>query len=83
MGSDVSAGIGCPVNVVLRGLDYHAAHYLPVATIAAATVIGYRIALGHSPLLVIWGTTYLYTLCVEVVIAALYLFGPIGSACET
>jgi len=67
-------GYRLPVNVVLRGLDYHAAHYLPVAIVAAATVIGYRIALGHSPLLVTWGTTYLYTLCVEVVIAALYLF---------
>jgi len=67
-------GYRLPVNVVLRGLDYHAAHYLPVAIIAAGTVVGYRIALGHSPLLVTWGTTYLYTLCVEVVIAALYLF---------
>jgi hypothetical protein len=67
-------GYRLPVNVVLRGLDYHAAHYLPVAIVAWVTVIGYRVALGHSPLLVTWGTTYLYTLCVEVVVAALYLF---------
>jgi hypothetical protein len=67
-------GYRLPLNVVLRGLDYHAAHYLPVALIAAATVITYRVALGYSPLLVTWGTTYLYTLCIEVVIAALYLF---------
>ena len=67
-------GYRLPVDVVLRGLDYHAAHYLPVAVIALATVFGYRVALGHSQLLVTWGTTYLYTLCVEVVVAALYLF---------
>ena len=67
-------GIRLPLNVVSRGLDYHAAHYLPVAVIAALTVVGYRIALGYSSLMMSWGTTYLYTLCVEVVLAAIYLF---------
>ena len=67
-------GIRLPVDVVRRGLDYHAAHNLPVALVAFLTVLGYRIALGYSAALMSWGTTYLYTLCVEVVIAAAYLF---------
>jgi hypothetical protein len=67
-------GLRLPLNAVLRGLDYHAAHYLPVSVIAVITVIGYRIALGYSSLMITWGTTYLYTLCIEVVLGALYLF---------
>ena len=67
-------GIRLPVNVVRRGLDYHAAHTLPVALLAFVTVLGYRIALGYSTALMNWGTVYLYTLCVEVVLAAAYLF---------
>ncbi len=67
-------GLRLPREVVLRGLDYHAAHYLPVALVAVATVVGYRVALGYSSRLMDWGTTYLYTLCVEVVLAAAYLF---------
>jgi len=35
--------------VVLRGLDYHAAHYQPVALTAAITAVGYRILLIVSP----------------------------------
>jgi predicted nucleic acid-binding Zn ribbon protein len=66
--------IRLPVNVVRRGLDYHAAHNLPVALLAFVTVLGYRIALGYSAALTKWGTTYLYTLCVEVVLGAAYLF---------
>lgn len=67
-------GIRLPLEVVRRGMDYHAAHYLPVALITALTVVGYRVALGHSTALATWGTTYLYTLCGEVVVAAAYLF---------
>lgn len=67
-------GIRLPVPVVRRGLDYHAAHNLPVALLAFATVLGYRIALGYSAALMNWGTTYLYTLCVEVILSAIYLF---------
>ena len=67
-------GIRLPVKVVLRGLDYHAAHYLPVALVAFFTVLAYRVALGYSAALMNWGTTYLYTLCAEVVLAAIYLF---------
>jgi hypothetical protein len=67
-------GIRLPVSVVRRGLDYHAAHTLPVALLAFVTILGYRVALGYSSALMNWGTTYLYTLCVEVIVAAAYLF---------
>jgi hypothetical protein len=68
-------GLRLPRQVVLRGLDYHAAHYLPVALVAAATVTGYRIGLGYDPnLLIRFGVAYLLTLCGEVVLAAFYLF---------
>ena len=67
-------GIRLPAPVVRRGLDYHAAHDLPVALLALATVLGYRIALGYSNALMNWGTAYLYTLCVEVILSAIYLF---------
>lgn len=67
-------GIRLPLDVVRRGLDYHAAHYLPVALFTFGTILTYRIALGYSAALMNWGTTYLYTLCVEVVLAAAYLF---------
>ena len=68
-------GLRLPLGVVRRGLDYHAAHYLPVALLAAATVIGYRLWLGHNPVrLIQWGTAYLYTRCGEVIICAVYLF---------
>jgi hypothetical protein len=63
-----------PFPVVLRGLDYHAAHYLPVAIIGAATVIGYHVALKHNWVSGYTGPLYLYTLCGEVLVAAAYLF---------
>lgn len=68
-------GLRLPLGVVRRGMDYHAAHYLPVALLAAFTVIGYRWWLmrdpGHSAR---WGAAYLYTLCGEVIVCAGYLF---------
>ena len=68
-------GIRLPLTVVRRGLDYHAAHYVPVALVAAATVIAYRFLLRHHPALgARWGDAYLYTLCAEVVLGAAYLF---------
>src|SRR5260221_5482296 len=36
-------GLRLPLPVVLRGLDYHAAHYLPVGLIGAGTVVGYHL----------------------------------------
>ena len=64
-----------PLNVVQRGLDYHAAHYLPVALVAVITVLTYRVLAMHFPTRSAdWGMKYLYVLCAEVVIAAGYLF---------
>ncbi|HEY2587004.1 MAG TPA: hypothetical protein VGI81_14760 [Tepidisphaeraceae bacterium] len=67
-------GLRLPVDVVRRGMDYHAAHYLPVALLTLGTVLGYRIVLGHSVRLMTWGPMYLYTLCGLVIVAAAYLF---------
>jgi hypothetical protein len=64
-------GYRLPLGVVKRGLDYHAAHYLPVAIVAAATVAAYRAILVRHPE---WVMQYVYVLSVEVVVAALYLF---------
>ena len=67
-------GYRLPLPVVLRGLHYHSAHYLPVGLAAAGTVLGYQLLLrltevgSNSP------TIYLYVLSGEVVFFAIYLF---------
>lgn len=67
-------GIRLPIHVVRRGMYYHAAHYLPVGMIALAIVGGYAIALRYGLVNPNTITTYLYTLCAAVVLAAGYLF---------
>lgn len=67
-------GLRLPLRVVLRGLYYHAAHFVPVAALAFATVAGNwalvrRGVLGESS-----ATRYLYVLCIEVLAGAGYLF---------
>jgi hypothetical protein len=67
-------GLRLNYPVVLRGMQYHAAHYLPVAVIATATVIVFQWLMRHDrlpPSSAIW---YLYTLSAEVVAGAVYLF---------
>jgi hypothetical protein len=68
-------GLRLPISVVLRGMYYHAAHYLPVALLALATVNGYCILRYHG---VVggykWDERYLYFLGGEIVVAAIYLF---------
>ena len=67
-------GLRLPLNVVLRGMYYHAAHYLPVAAGAAITVYGYQ-WLSHRMLVPPESvTTYLYVLCAEVIVFAAFLF---------
>ena len=74
-------GYRLPLGVVQRGLDYHAAHYLPVALIAALSVLAYRVLAMYYPLQSAdWGMKYLYALCAEVVLAAGYLFKTYWSA---
>ena len=67
-------GIRLPIQVVRRGMYYHAAHYLPVGLIALAIVGGYAIAQRYGIVAPTTITTYLYTLCAVVVAAAAYLF---------
>jgi len=67
-------GIRLPLPVVRRGLYYHAAHYVPVALLAAITVLGYRALLEAEVLQPASATKYLYALCAEVLVAAGYLF---------
>jgi hypothetical protein len=67
-------GYRLPINVVHRGLFYHAAHYLPVALIALVTVVGYRLLVQTGVISLITAPTYLYVLAAEVILAAIYLF---------
>ena len=67
-------GIRLPYDIVLRGMYYHAAHYIPVAIGAFATVIGYQVLLALGWLSYASGTTYLYILAAEVILSAGYLF---------
>ena len=77
-------GYRMPMNVVLRGMYYHAAHYLPVALIAWLTVVGYRVMVAINPMILVTAERYLYVLAGEVVIGLRSIFfKPTGSACGT
>ena len=67
-------GIRLPLKVVRRGMHYHAAHYFPVAVLAASLTGGYAAALRYRLLAPETVTPYLYTLCAAVILAAAYLF---------
>jgi hypothetical protein len=67
-------GFRLPPSTVLRGMHYHAAHYLPVAVGVCATVWGYRLLLKSGQLGLDSGAMYLYLLCGEVIVSAVYLF---------
>ena len=67
-------GLRLPLNVVLRGMYYHAAHYLPVALGAAITVYGYQWLFSRAIVAPESITTYLYVLCAEVIVFAAFLF---------
>jgi hypothetical protein len=67
-------GIRMPYGAVLRAMQYHAAHYLPVALIAVMTVWVYVTLVDRGVMSVATSTRYLYLLCAEVVLGAVYLF---------
>jgi len=67
-------GLRLPIGVVLRGMYYHAAHYLPVSIFAMLTVVGYRALYEFHILTLDTSTKYLYFLAAEVILAAIYLF---------
>ena len=68
-------GLRLPLNVVLRGMYYHAAHYLPVALAVAITVWANSMwEHFHRGASVPSYDTYLYVLCGEVILFAGYLF---------
>jgi hypothetical protein len=67
-------GLRLPNRVVRRGMNFHAAHYLPVALLAAATVVGYDLLLARGVLSGLSAMPYLYLICAEVIGGAVYLF---------
>lgn len=67
-------GYRLPVSVVLRCLYYHAAHYFPVALIALLTIAANTLLLHYKFISPATASRYLLALCVEVVVAAAYLF---------
>jgi hypothetical protein len=66
-------GYRLPYRPVLRGLYFHAAHYLPVALLAFATLLFSKFALERYPTHFTYDR-YAYILCAEVILAAGYLF---------
>ena len=67
-------GLRLSLPVVARGLHYHAAHYLPVALVAAITVGAYHLLRHHQVIPLTYESWYIYLLCGEVVVGAGYLF---------
>ena len=67
-------GLRLPRQVVQRALHYHSAHYLPVALLAFATVVGHQILITIAPSMDRYGFRYLYILCALVILSAGYLF---------
>lgn len=67
-------GMRLPQKVVLRGMAFHAADYLPVGVVAVAIVWGYQVLRTAVPDARRFDLYYLYTLCGFVVLAAGYLF---------
>lgn len=67
-------GYRLPMNVVLRGMCYHAAHYQPVALMAFITVAGYRLLVGMHVITLETLERYLYVIAGEVIVGAIYLF---------
>jgi hypothetical protein len=68
-------GIRLPIDVVRRGLAFHAAHYLPLGLAALATTAAYQIGLYFYPnYWQLHGMLYLEVLSGEVILGAAYLF---------
>jgi hypothetical protein len=62
-----------PYRPVLRGLYFHAAHYLPIGLLAVATLLASQFALERYPAQFTYDR-YACLLCAEVILAAGYLF---------
>ena len=67
-------GIRLPKQVVLRGMYYHTAHYLPVSLLTLATIGTYAWLCSRDRNWAAHAPRYLMILCVEVLVAAGYLF---------
>ncbi len=67
-------GYRLPLAVVRRGLDYHTAHYLPVAFVTAVLVRGHEVLLDRRIISILADPAYLYLLSGVVLLAAFYLF---------
>jgi hypothetical protein len=67
-------GYRLPHGVVLRALYYHTAHFLPVAALGVLTCGGYNFLSINGTFQMTSATAYLYVLCAEVIVAAIYLF---------
>jgi hypothetical protein len=67
-------GLRLTTPVVLRGMYYHAAHYLPVALLGFLTVLTYRWLRLHGEIDGRYDITYLYVIAAEVIVGAIYLF---------
>jgi hypothetical protein len=67
-------GMRLPIEAVRRAMLFHTAVYWPVFLLAAATCIGFRIAVAVDASATLHATAYLYTVCTIVVAGAAYFF---------
>ncbi len=67
-------GLRLPRIAVARGMQYHAAHYEPVALAAMLLVVGFQLALRHHLLGASGDLIYIGSLSGLVIVAAGYLF---------
>lgn len=67
-------GLRMPYPAVLRAIYFHAIHYLPAILVIFATIYGYQAALKNDWIGPYTLEYYLYVLCGEVILAAVYLF---------
>jgi hypothetical protein len=67
-------GYRLPAKAVRRVMNYHAAQMIPVSIAALLTVGTYRLLRGFGLLDGLWDIKYLVAICIEVLVAAAYLF---------
>lgn len=67
-------GLRMPYPAVLRAMYFHAPHYVPATLLVTLTVFGYSRAIKWQWIDATTAEAYLYVLCGEVIVAAIYLF---------
>jgi hypothetical protein len=67
-------GMRLPADAIGRAMQFHSANYLPVGILFILITWGYHLLLFFEFVTLVTATTYLLTLCVAVVLSAVWLF---------